>query len=166
MSRYGYAANPGPVLAGAVEVLDVNIYNLCYEIPIGEDVNADDMFEHVALFVMASESGTQIQIDRDGNGSVDITTYLGEGQNYHLNGGIDIGAMVTSNKPIQAHIITGDKGDNYEARFYTMYSKELWDNSYFSPVGTTVSNDPADIFIYNPQNFSITTNYMTLGGGG
>lgn len=166
LSRYGYAANPGPVLAGAVEVLDVSVHNLCYEIPIGEDLYADDIFEHVALFVMASENGTKVQLDKDGNGSIDVTTYLDEGQNYHLNGGIDVGAMITTNKPVQAHIITGDKGGSYEARFYTMYSKELWDNSYFSPVGTTVSNDPVDVFIYNPQNSSITVNYMTLAGGG
>ena len=73
---------------------------------------------------------------------------------------------MTSSKPVQAHLITGDFGGLYENRWFTLIPTEKWDNSYFAPVGTTVSSDPADVFIYNPNNSTITVNYNTKSGSG
>jgi uncharacterized repeat protein (TIGR01451 family) len=173
-SQSGYATTPGPVLAGAVEVVDTSIYDLVYELPVGENTSSTDMFEHVSLFVMASQDNTTLQIDTDGNGSTDITTTINQGQSYYLKGkatasAADVllaGATVTASKPVQAHILTGDLGGAYEARFFTLYPKALWDNVYYNPVGTTQSNDPAHAFIYNPKATAITVNYNSLSGSG
>ena len=52
------------VLAGAVEVYPLRDYGLQFEVPVGEDLASDQMFEYVSLIVMAASDGTDIQILR------------------------------------------------------------------------------------------------------
>ncbi|MEO1258229.1 MAG: DNRLRE domain-containing protein [Bacteroidota bacterium] len=166
LSRAAWAPNPGPVLSGAVDIMDINAFERDYEIPIGEDISSNQMFEYTSLLVMAQEDNTIVWIDVDGNGSTDITQWLDEGETYQMDGGVQSGGKVTSSKPVQAHLITGDFGGLYENRWFTLIPTEKWDNSYFAPVGTTISSDPADVFIYNPNNHSISVNYHTKSGSG
>ncbi len=169
-----FATNPGTVLAGAIEVIDTSVYDLVYELPVGENTVSTDIFEHVSLYVMAAQNGTILQIDTDGNGSTDITTTINEGESYYLKGkttaaAADVllhGATVTASKPVQTHLVTGDLGGAYEARFFTLYPKVLWDNVYYNPVGTTVPSDPTHVFVYNPNNAAITVNYEAFGSSG
>ena len=166
LSRAAWAPTPGPVLSGAVDIMDINAFARDYEIPIGEDISSSQMFEYVSLLVMAQEDNTIVWIDTDGNGSPNLTRWLDEGETYQMDGGVQSGARVTSSKPVQAHLITGDFGGLYENRWFTLIPTEKWDNSYFAPVGTTISSDPADVFIYNPNNSSITVHYNTKSGSG
>ena len=62
------------------------------------DVN--DMFDYVGAVVMAAENGTVLNIDIDGNGSIDVTTTINEGESYLVDGNLNIGASIdASNKP-------------------------------------------------------------------
>ena len=49
MSRASWAPTPGPVLSGAVEILETSAWGEDFEVPIGEDINADGMFDKVSL---------------------------------------------------------------------------------------------------------------------
>ena len=166
VTRASWAVNPGVVLAGAVEVYPLRDYGLHFEVPVGEDLGSDQMFQYVSLMVLAAQDGTDIQIDIDGNGTTDITQTLNQGESYQVDGGIDTGASVTASQPVQAHIITGDIGARYESRFYTLYPVENWSDSYFSPVGTAADGDETYVFVYNPNGSAITVDYETRVGSG
>lgn len=164
VSRAAWATTPGSVLAGAVEVSATLDYGTEFVAPVGEDVSAASMFEVVALYVQAAEDGTAVEIDADANGVAEIATVLNRGQVYHLNGGVLAGARVTSDKPVQAHLVTGDIGANYESRWYTLYPVDQWTGTYYTPVGTAADNDPAYVFAFNPATTGITVNVTTLAG--
>ncbi len=166
VTRASWAVDPGVVLAGAVEVYPLRDYGLQFEVPVGEDLGSDEMFQYTSLFVLAAEDGTDIQIDIDGNGSTDISQTLNQGESYQVDGGIDTGASVTASKPVQAHIFTGDIGARFESRFYTLYPVENWSDSYYSPVGTAADGDETYVFVYNPNGSAITVNYETRIGSG
>lgn len=166
VSRASWATSPGTVLAGAVEVSSVRDFGLVFESPVGQNVSANSMFELVSLFVMASENGTTVQIDADNNGVNEITTTLNQGEGYHVVSGVMRGARVTASKPVQAHIITGDVGANYESRWYTLYPVDDWSDSYVTPVGTASDGDDTYIFLYNPGAATISVNYQTQVGSG
>lgn len=126
MARSLWATQPGTVLADASEVYDLSRWGTDYRLPIGEDLNSlsSNMFEYVSLLVMAAEDGTTVQIDTNGDGSNNITTTLNQGDPYQVSaatvGDLTSNARVTSDKPIQAHLITGDIGSRYESRWYTL----------------------------------------------
>ncbi len=166
VTRASWAVEPGVVLAGAVEVYPLRDYGLRFEVPVGEDLGSNEMFQYTSLFVLAAEDGTDIQIDIDGNGSTDISLTLNQGESYQVDGGIDTGASVTAAKPVQAHIFTGDVGARFESRFYTLYPVENWSDSYYSPVGTAADGDETYVFVYNPNGSAITVNYETRIGSG
>ncbi len=166
LSRAAWSPTPGPVLSGAVDVMDVNAFGKSYEVPIGENISSDQMFELTSLFVMAQENNTIVWIDTDGNGTANITKTLQEGETYQMGSGVQAGAKITSSKAVQAHLLTGDLGGRFEARWFTLFPSEKWDNSYFAPVGSTVSSDPTDVFVYNPNTYPITVNFATKSGSG
>ena len=172
VTRAEWALTPGSVLAGAVEVYATNKYGTRFEAPVGEDISAAEMFEYVGLLVMAAQDGTVVHIDNDGDGIVEVTETLNQGQSVHVDGGIQTGATVMASRPVQAHLVTGDIDTHYESRWYTLYPTEQWDDSYYSPVGST----PVDthtgisqetyIFVYNPDTLPLTVHYQTQAGTG
>jgi len=164
-TRASWAQTPGTVLAGAVEFYDTSKYNQTFEIPFGEDQSYAEVFQYVGMFVAASQDGTSVTINKkDGSGLINTT--LNEGESYHVDGDVNTGATVSADKPVQVHVITGDIGSRYESRWFTMYPKEQWAASYYNPTSTTVSNDPAHTFIFNPSGSPITINYETQAGSG
>ena len=100
VSRAEWPTSPGMVMAGAVEIYFTRQYGTGFEVPLGEDVSANQMFEYVALLVMAAEEATLVQIDIDGNGSADVTQMLNQGESYLVNGGIQTGATVAASAPV------------------------------------------------------------------
>lgn len=182
ITRAGWAINPGTVLAGAVNVYDVGNAGISYTIPIGQNVitsnpdsAANRLFEYTSLHIVATENNTRVKIDRDGNGSVDITVTLNQGETYLVSGGVLAGATVnsedslgtTTKRPITVYSIAGDVGSSYENRWFAITPKEQWSNSYYAPVGTTLAIDPVFVFLYNPSTTSpITVYYDTQGTSG
>ncbi|MBW7866243.1 MAG: DUF11 domain-containing protein, partial [Candidatus Hydrogenedentes bacterium] len=167
VSRAAWATSPGSVLAGAVEVSATIDYGTSFISPVGQDVSAASMFEYVGLFVMAAENNTAVTVDVDGPGvALPVNIVLNRGESYHLNGGILRGATVTASKPVQAQIITGDVGANYESRWYTLYPTEQWYGSYATPVGTAANGQQCYVFVYNPDASPLSINYTTRVGSG
>ncbi|MCX6049084.1 MAG: hypothetical protein NT075_28620, partial [Chloroflexi bacterium] len=166
VTKSAWALTPGTVLADAIEVNDTTRWGSSFKMPIGQDLSSSSMFEYTSLLVMASENGTVVQIDTDGNGTVDLTQTLSQGQSYQVNGGIKSNATVTSSKPIQVDLITGDIGSTYENRWFSIPPTIQWGSSYYTPVGTTSTSYPANVWLYNPNASAITVNYETKIGTG
>ena len=166
MTKSGWATSPGTVLADAVEAVDTTRWGTSFEIPVGQNLSSSYMFEFISLLVMAAENGTTVQIDKDGNGTTDITTTLNQGESYQVNGGINTNASVTASKPVQVDLITGDIGSSYESRWFSIPPTAQWDDSYYTPVGTTNTTYPANVWLYNPGVSAITVYYETKAGTG
>lgn len=169
VTRFAWATSPGSVLSCAVQINGLAEFGQEFESPAGQNMpNSayNQMFEHVSMFIMASQDATTVQIDKDANGTFETTTVLNRGQSYHVSSGVLLGARVSSTLPVQVHLCTGDAGANYEARWLSLYPRTSWTHRYYTPVGTTVSTDAAATFLYNPNATSISVKYQTLGGSG
>lgn len=166
VAKSAWATAPGTVMADAVEALDTTRWGTSFKMPIGQNISSSSIFEYVSLLVMASEDGTLIQIDSDGNGTVDSTQTLSQGQSYQLNGGINSNATINASKAVQVNLITGDLGSNYESRWFTIPPLEQWGDSYYTPIGTTNSSYPANVWLYNGNPTAITIDYETKAGTG
>lgn len=166
VTKSAWATAPGTVLADAVEALDTTRWGTRFKLPIGQNISSSSIFEYVSLLVMASEDGALLQIDSDGNGTVDITQTLSQGQSYQLNGGINSNATINASKAVQVNLITGDLGSSYESRWFTIPPIEQWGDSYYTPVGTTNSSYPAHVWLYNGNPGAITIAYETKAGIG
>ncbi|MBN1518233.1 hypothetical protein JXA32_16855, partial [Candidatus Sumerlaeota bacterium] len=189
---YLWPTNPGAVLAGAMEIYSVNEYGMEFIAPVGKDTSNDEsMFEYAVLSIMASEDDTLVQVDTDADGDYDITETIDAGetvfttQSNASTGGINEGAHVLADKPVQAHLITGDVNSSWECRFFTLFPTERWSNRYYNPVYSHYYNPPgpgntqtnyADVFIYNPNASTVrvytydgtggeTDNYVDVGAG-
>jgi uncharacterized repeat protein (TIGR01451 family) len=169
--RAGWSATPGTVLAGAVNLIDSGNSGLTYTLPVGQNVETvatgtNKLFEYTSAHITATQNGTTVNIDKDGNGTTDVTVSLNEGQTYLVNGGLNAGAKITANKGVGVYLIAGDVGSAYENRWFALTPDEQWSDSYFAPVGTTLAADPAYVLLYNPGNSAITVNYETATGSG
>ena len=165
VSRASWATTPGTVLAGANEVQATMDYGTNFIAPVGDDVSAASMFEYVGMFVMARDDATSVTLDPDGPGSTVGTTFvLNRGESYLFNGGIKKGATVVASKPVQVDLITGDIGARYESRRFTLYARDQWSNTTYSPVGTAANSSASFAFLYNPNASSITVNATTCLG--
>jgi hypothetical protein len=154
VTRGAYPVDPGSLMAGAVEVLETTLWGTEYTAPVGPEFVTDtDAFEHTVIFVMAGEDDT-------------IVTHAGA--NYTLGMGESIALQVHQNdkivatKPVQADLLTGDIGDNYELRWFSLTPEEYWSNDYLSPVGDTQGE--TRVFCFNPHNESITVSYQYHDG--
>lgn len=171
MTRAAWFTTPGPLLANSVEVRAVPDWGNSFVLPVGEDVIfpaplTNSMFEHCSAYIMAAQNGTQVQIDLDGNGSVDSTLTLNQGESHLVNAGIKKGATITTSKPVQVMQFFGDINANYEARGANVPPLERWSDDYYAPVGTASDGDETYIFLYNPNASAITINYVTKLGSG
>ena len=80
-TRAGWSPDPGTVLAGTVEMTDTSRWGNDYIVPVGEDtVGTFNQYEYVGLYVMAAQDGTMIEIDTNGDGTVDIMETLNQGE--------------------------------------------------------------------------------------
>ncbi len=166
VTRSVWAATPGTVLTDAVEVYDTTRWGTNYSIPIGQNTSASNMFSYTSLIVSASANNTTVNIDIDGNGTVDVTRVMNQGDVYQVDGGINSGATVTSDNPVQVDLLTGKVGSTYASRWFEIPPSSLWTSSLWTAVGTTVNNYPADVFVYNPGTSALTVNYQTKLGSG
>ncbi len=166
VTRAGWGVAPGTVLASATEVYDTRRYGTSYKIPIGITTGSVQNFEYSSLHIIAGADNTTVQVDVDGNGTVDQTKVINLGESMLVNGGVKAGATVTSTKPVQVHELTGDIGSTYESRTFAIRPTSLWGSSYFAPVGTTLSTEVHTIFLYNPNASAINVSYQTTSSFG
>ena len=154
-------------LGGAVEVFDVNRWGTLFEVPIGENLTPA-AFEFVGLGIMAEEDGTIVLVDTDGDGTTDLTLNLDEGDS-QLVGAVGVtdisnSATVTSSANVQVDLLTANEGTTYEGRWYSLVPVADWGDTYYSPVGTTVSGDDVHVYLYNPDTSAINVTVDQLTG--
>jgi len=171
VSKAGWSDTPGTVLAGAVSVIDAGNAGKTYTLPIGQNVETvatatNKLFEYTSAHIIATQNGTTVSIDKDGNGTTDLTVMLNEGETYMVNGGLNAGGKITADKGIGVYLIAGDVASAYENRWFSLTPDEQWSSSYYAPVGTTLAADPAYVILYNPGASAITVKYDTATQSG
>lgn len=115
ITRGAYPVQPGSLMAGAVEVLDLENWGQAFEAPLGMDIGKYfQAFQYSAFFFMAAFDDTLVMLP-DGS---KITLMRGEGSMVRINQR----DRLVANKPIQVDLITGDVWSYYELRWYSFIS--------------------------------------------
>jgi uncharacterized repeat protein (TIGR01451 family) len=180
VTRTGWAEGPDTLLAGSVEVLATSKWGTEYRVPVGANVpdgSDAQKFEYTGLFIMAGEQGATISVDRNADGDFTdagdlLNVSLTEGQSRLVDGSVNVGAKVVSDKPVQVVMLTGDIESNYESRDSSLLPTSLWTNSYYTPVSTlldppgTITTSGTQVWLYNPGASAITVNYEWRVGSG
>ena len=145
MTKIAIPRNPGPVLAGGVEVFESKSYGTSFVAPIGVDTASrtryGDWTQLTELQVMASQDGTVVELKQKDGSSYSpkkLSSVLARGETYVFNG-VKRGEQLTANRPIQVDMITGDKHCEYnplrdEMRWYALTPRPDFGNSYYTPV--------------------------------
>lgn len=174
VTRTGWGTGPNTLLAAANETFDTDNWGTNFVSPVGENmpVSFDNrIFDYTGFSIMAGAGGASVQIDADANGSFELNFTLTEGQAYLVNGGVNVGAKIISSKPVQVDLLTGDRGEEYETRFFGITPTNLLSDKYFTPVSTPSSAQGTNgtntaVFLYNQNSSAITVNYTTRTGSG
>ncbi len=147
ITRGAYPDSPGSLMAGGVEVLDTSEWGTFYVAPVGQNVaTSTSAFQHTAFYVMAKEDNTNINFS-DGEST---TLQSGESFTYIVK---QMGATLTASRPVQVDLLVGDEGSTYQLRWYALFPRDAWTDSYLSPVGDTRGG--TKIFLYNPGSSSL-----------
>lgn len=156
----GFTTPLGSVLAASASAYDTSKYGTHYVAPVGEDTptppGSSPAFETTSLIVMASEDGTTVAVDRDADGTADVTEVIDEGEVTFVAGGVLQGATVTSTKPVQVVQGTGDVGSVYEARWFTLFPTPQLTSDYLNPVGSSADNQRTIVYLHNPGDAAIS----------
>ena len=155
---------------------DTSRWGVSFFAPVGTNTpqqNADgiDHFSYAGIEVMAKDAGTVVSIDTNADGDfVDATdrnaVTINEGQTVFVNGGVSQGARILTTKPVQAFLMTGRIGSNYEDRTFQLFPTEGLVNDYIAPATTASSADyqATTLYIFNPQASAITVTVTTSSG--
>ncbi len=178
VTKTGWASGSNTLLAGSVEVFDTNNWGTDYRAPVGVNIpDATDfqMFEYTSLAIMAGEGGALISFDNNNDGDfLDTGEFqnqiLLEGESRFINGGVNVGAKVSSDKPVQVDILTGDIGSSYESRDSALLPTNLWSSSYYTPVSTPDqaqerAGTDTTVWLYNPGTSQISVTYERRESG-
>ena len=155
VTRGAYAQKPGSLLAGATEVYDTGYgWGTVFLSPVGTDTNIDtDAFQYVALYCQAKEDNTTVAF----NGGKSATLNKGETLVYEY---VHVSDELTASKPVQVHIVTGDRGSMYEMRWFTLLPRGLYSRSFVAPVGNTKAG--VALVFFNPNEASVDVTYQWL----
>lgn len=117
ITRGAYPAQPGSLMAGAVEVLELSNWGYSFEAPLGMDLGKYfQAFQYAAFFFMAAYDDTVVTLPDGSN----VLLQMGEGSVVFVN---QRDRMV-STKPLQVDLITGDVWSYYELRWYSFIGTE------------------------------------------
>jgi hypothetical protein len=139
-----------------VQAFDTTQWGTTYEAPIGTNTliaGVAQSFEMSGFMFMAAENNTKVTL---ANGTI---VSLQMGQSSFVS--VKQGDKITSNKPIQTILLTGDVGSEYETRWFTMRS--TYAKSYLSPVGDTFGK--SKVVLYNPNTDELKYSVKTLVNG-
>jgi hypothetical protein len=113
VTRGAYPTEPGSLMAGAVDVVDLDSWGTQFEAPTGQDIGTSaNVFEFCGLFFMAANDGTVVTLPNKKN----ITLNQGESSSVRVNQG----DTISSTAIVQVHLITGDILSFYEMRWYSL----------------------------------------------
>ncbi|NEP95576.1 MAG: hypothetical protein F6K25_22825, partial [Okeania sp. SIO2G4] len=162
VTRFAFPNNPGSLMAGAVEVFNQDSWGDRFIAPVGEDTASNtNAFEYSVFYVMAGDDGTELflnglQIDINGDNVIDANDVLNIGDNFVIED-LQEGDELTSSRPVQVDLVTGDIGDNYELRWYAQVDADEWTNEYITPVAEEAGS--TGYWFYNPNDSEITISY-------
>ncbi len=159
-----WANGSSTLLAGATTLNPGFVLGKCFEFPMGENADVNEMFEYTGGFITAYHDGTIVSIDADNNGVVEKTINLDMGASYLVPGGINLGATIKSNKDINVTAVTGDICANFESRWFSLIPQEKLGNAYITPVSTP-SNAPTYVHVYNPNPIAISIDWELSSSG-
>jgi hypothetical protein len=153
ITRGAYPDTPGSLMAGGVEVLDTSKWGTTFVAPVGQNTfnyNRYNPFQLVQFYVMAGEDNTTV-------------TYPGGEQTINtgktIQFSVNEGAEVTSDKPVQVDLLTGDIASTYALRWFSLLPIEDWSSSYVAPVGDTKGE--TKVRLYNPTDSSLSIRVQT-----
>ena len=170
VTRASWAESIGTVYALAWEIYPTEPFLTDYTIPVGQDLAGSptlyDDFDRVYVIAQATTNGTSVDIDDPSTPGVDVSATLNEGEITQLYS-IDAGTTVSATEPVQVQFIVGQfaAGEASEARGYSAVPDSLWDTEYYSPVGGFSAGN-TDLFLYNPNSYTISINYEDSAGTG
>lgn len=141
-----------------------------YVLPGGQNsANAGNNFEVANLSIMAEENGTTVNIDRDANGTVDVTVTLNMGETYYMdnyfNGSastVNAGGTISANKKILVMYMTADAATNYQGRTYPLIPNSQLSTCYYVP---RVYQEDVRVYMYNPSSSTTITVTRTSAAG-
>lgn len=152
VTRGCFPQAPGSVMAGAVDVVETDVWGMEFIAPVGTDVAvAQGAFELAAFYFMAAYDNT--------------TVTLPTGKKVMLNSGetssvvVTMGYKLVSDKKIQVVFVGGDKDSSYELRWFSYLDTKFWSNEYVSPIGDTFSE--TKIILYNANSFDVSVTLFT-----
>lgn len=160
----------GTVSVSGASVPTAAKWGTSFTLPIGiNTANKGNSVDLASLSIMAKDANTIIQIDRDANGSVDITDTLNEGETYYVDSrqgttviNVNQGATITSNKAVMVYLLTGRYNTvPYQGRTYALNPNNQLSSCYYMPA---VPNLAVRNFMYNPTGSAITVTRTTAGG--
>ncbi|PZR21668.1 MAG: hypothetical protein DI535_27845 [Citrobacter freundii] len=171
-------------------VIDTNKFGRLFVVPFGENINtlanpsiSTTVFNYTSLFVTAAENGTVVQLDYNGDGTIDVTSpTLSEGMVWFYDGtaatpgnastdvnkanDIKSGATITSNKPVGVDLVFGGI-DAYGTRNIPLLPGSFYGSTYYSPVYTASASEPVYAVFSNILSDPITVNWKNgLGSSG
>lgn len=171
-------------------VYDVTRYGEYFVIPFGENISLGGTvaFRYTGTSIKAAQNGTIVNLDYNGDGIIDVTQTLNEGQFMYYAGTASIpgvfpndvntandikaGAVITANKPVGVDMIFGD-GFNYGTRNLALLPSIFNANVYFSPVYTTTPtnanvqlNSPVYVFFNNVLDNPLTIQWSSKTSSG
>ena len=153
-----------PVQAIKTNVTSVFDFGQSFTVPLGQNFPSRD-FRYTALFVRAQYDNTTVQIDKDNNGSLETSFTLNQGQCFLVNGGVNYGATVTSDKPIGVELNAGGV-DGFSIRNAPIYPATWYSHTYYTPVPTSdnAGDNPKDssvVMFYNSLNRPLVINWYS-----
>lgn len=193
VTRALWANGSTTLFAAADEIYPTSDWGSNYLLPVGETSNTTyDYFQYTGVSVLAAANNTVVHIDRDNNGTDEMTCTLNQGQtcqwddksnssgimgvNNVIGNGLLVGSRIYTDggKKIQVSLLTGDVCEGYETRAYSLHPTTAWSNQYYAPVsssqnsrtiGSVTNTMPTMVRLYNPGPGSLTVNW-TFGSGG
>lgn len=158
-------------------VVDDTRFGKLFVLPFGENttLGGTGAFKYTGLFVRAANNGTIVELDYNGDGTVDKTSpVLNEGDTWFYSGTASIpgnatsdvnksddlksGGVVTSNYPIGVDLLFGGI-DHYGTRNLALLPGQFYGNTYYSPVYTTLSDAPVFAFFTNSLEAPVAVNW-------
>ena len=165
----GFTTDLGSLLASVVASYDTSKYDTAYTAPVGTDTpvpsGTSNAFSYAAFIVQAAEDDTVVQVDKDGDGTSDVTTTIDEGTSTRVTG-IKEGGTVRSSAPVQVQLMTGDTGASWEGRSYTLFPDTTLSDDYLSPAGSSRNSFRTINYLYNPHDTDLTVTPTCTGCSG
>ncbi|OGO71216.1 MAG: hypothetical protein A2Z37_07255 [Chloroflexi bacterium RBG_19FT_COMBO_62_14] len=162
----------GTVFSLAWEIYPTKPFLTNYTIPVGQNLagaptNYTD-FTRTYVIVQSTTDGNNVQVDDPSTGGVDLNVTLNRGEVTQLYS-INSGTTVAADDPVQVQFIAGQfaSGGTSHIDGYSAVPDTLWDNEYYSPVGSAAAaGGDVDLFLYNPNSSSITISFEDSSGSG